>query len=96
MTRQPIRSDSGMVVSHMTARVNFHSRPPGSGQVCDGCGAAITTHQTMTLRLDTADWSETRGSMTSAFTSGSDEGQRLKDPQPGRVRSTPAKKDRVA
>jgi len=60
VTRQPIRSDSGMVVSHMTARVNFHSRPPGSGHVCDGCGAAITTHQTMTLRLDTADWSETR------------------------------------
>jgi len=33
---------------------------PGSGQVCDGCGAAITTHQTMMLRLDTEDWCEMR------------------------------------
>src|SRR2546426_11590902 len=64
---------------------------PGSGQVCDGCGAAITTHQTMMLRLDTEDWCEMRFH-DECFHIWDDE--RLKDPQSGRMRSTPAKKDR--
>src|SRR5262245_56731558 len=32
---------------------------PGSG-TCDGCGEPISTHQTMTMRIDAEDWAELR------------------------------------
>jgi hypothetical protein len=73
-------------------RVVARAFGPGSGQVCDGCGAAITTHQAMTLRLDAEDWSEIRFH-DECFQIWDDE--RLKDPRPGRA-SRPAKKTRVA
>jgi len=63
---------------------------PGSWQVCDGCGAAITTHQTMTLRLDAEDWSEIR-LHDECFQIWDEE--RLKDQQVSRAS---AKKSRVA
>ena len=56
---------------------------PGSGQVCDGCGAAITMYQMMTLRLDAEDWSEIRFH-DECFQIWDDE--RLKDAQPGPAR----------
>ena len=66
---------------------------PGAGQVCDACGAAVTAHQTMTLRLDAEDWSEIR-LHDECFQIWDEE--RLKSPYPGRGGSAPAKKDRVA
>ena len=66
---------------------------PGSEQVCDGCGAVITAHQTMTLRLDAGDWSEIR-LHDECFQIWEDE--RLKNPPSGRNGTAAAKKDRVA
>src|SRR5215471_9812981 len=31
---------------------------PGTGHNCDGCGAAITRHQLMTVRIAVQDWRE--------------------------------------
>jgi len=53
----------------------------GSGQMCDGCGAAITMYQTMTVKLDAEDWSEMRFH-DECFQIWDDE--RLKDAQSGR------------
>src|SRR5439155_1711844 len=55
LTRQLIRLrlQDGRLPRDRAVELGFG---PGSGQACDGCGAAITAHQTMTLRLETADW----------------------------------------
>jgi len=78
-----------MVVSHQTARLNFHSRP-AAGK-CATAAVLLSRRITMMLRLDTEDWCEMR-IHDECFHMWDDE--RLKDPQSGRVRSTPAKKDR--
>jgi hypothetical protein len=80
VTRQLIRLrlQDGRLPHDCAVELSF---VPDSGQVCDGCGAAITTQQTMTLRLDTEDRSEMRFH-DECFHIWDDE--RLKDPQPGR------------
>ena len=92
LTRQLIRLrlQDGRLPRDRAVELGFG---PGSGQACDGCGAAITAHQTMTLRLDAADWSEIRFH-DECFQIW--EIERLKDPHPGRPGSTSAKKDRAA
>jgi hypothetical protein len=92
LTRQLIRCrlDDGRLPHDRAVELSFG---PGGGQACDGCGAAITTHQAMTLRLDAEDWSEIRFHHE-CFQIW--DGERLKAPRPGRAGSTAAKKDRVA
>jgi len=87
LTRQLIRLRLGDGVYHMTL-----GSGQAAGKCAPGCGAAITAHQTITLRLDAEDWSEIR-LHDECFQIWDDE--RLKDAQPGHG-STPGTKKRVA